>query len=165
MNKKHHSESFWDKLIQFIKFSLVGVSNTLISEGVYAILLYFRMHYLLASFIGFSLSVVNAYYWNNRYVFVEQDDLEKRVWWKVFCKTYLAYTGGFVLNAVLLVFFMDILKLERFLIQPAAWFIQKGMIKFDAHFLAGILAAFLNLVITVPINFIANKYWAFRQKK
>ena len=71
--KEGTRKGFW----QFIKFALVGVSNTLISEIVYAILVFFKMHYLPASFIGFMLSVLNAYYWSNKYVFTENPEEEK----------------------------------------------------------------------------------------
>lgn len=152
-------------LIQFIKFSLVGVLNTAISEGVYAVLLYFDVHYILASFIGFSLSVVNAYYWNNKYVFKASDDGEKRVWWKVFIKTYVAYLWGYLANALLLILWMDIIKIEKWMTHPGEWFATMGMEGFDARFLAGIVAAVLNLIITVPMNYIINKKWAFKQKQ
>lgn len=151
-------------LMQFVKFSLVGVLNTLISEGVYAVLLYFNVHYLLSSFIGFSLSVLNAYYWNNKYVFKAKENAEKRIWWKVLGKTYIAYLGGYVANAGLLVFWMDILSIERFMGPVSDWFMNKGLSDFDAKFIAGIVAAGLNLMITVPMNYVINKKWAFKQK-
>lgn len=151
-------------IVQFVKFSLVGVLNTAISEGVYAVLIYFKMHYILASFIGFSLSVLNAYYWNNKYVFKASEDGEKRIWWKVLLKTYIAYLWGYIANAGLLFFWMDILKIERGLYPMANWFMNKGFSGFDERFLAGIIAAILNLIITVPMNYIINKKWAFKQK-
>ncbi len=154
-------KSLW----QFIKFSLVGVSNTLISEGIYAVLVYFRMHYLPASFIGFSLSTINAYYWNNKYVFAEQEEGEKRVWWKVFAKTYVAYLWGYCVTALLLVLWIDILNIARLMEPLGAWCVEQGYESLDAVFWGNILAAFINLVITVPMNFIINKYWAYRQKK
>lgn len=150
---------------QILKFMLVGVSNTIVSEGIYAVLVFFKMHYLPASFIGFSVSVLNAYYWSNKYVFKEQEGEEKRVWWKVLIKTYVAYLGGYLLSAVLLVFWIDILHIARWLELPAKWFADIGMTKFDAKFLGDIVAAGLNLVITVPMNFLVNKYWAYKQKK
>lgn len=62
------------KLKQFIKFGIVGISNTLISYVVYNnVLLRLKMHYIGASIIGFLVSVVNSYYWNNKYTFKEQD--------------------------------------------------------------------------------------------
>lgn len=150
--------------LQFIKFGLVGVSNTLISEGVYFIIVFFGGNYLFASFVGFMLSVLNAYYWSNRYVFKESDDKEKRVWWKVLLKTYAAYFWGYIVHALLLVFWVDIVKLSRFMGPLAAVFAGFGMEKIDAKMLGELIAAVLNLVITVPMNFVVNKYWAYRQK-
>lgn len=152
-------------LLQFIKFALVGVSNTLISEGIYAVLVFFKMHYIPASFIGFSLSVINAYYWNHKYVFKENAEDEKRVWWKVFCKTYVAYFWGYLANAALLVFWIDLLKIGRFFAPLAEWFAERGMERLDGQFCGNLAAAGLNLLLTVPMNYIINKYWAYRQKK
>lgn len=152
-------KGFW----QFVKFSLVGVSNTLISEGVYALLVYFKVHYLLAQLIGFSLSVLNAYYWNSRYVFA--DNGAERVWWKMLAKTYLAYFGGYLVNAFLLIFWIDILHISSWMEPAAGWFAGHGIESFDAQFLGSVLAAGINLLITVPMNFVVNKYWTFRQKK
>ena len=152
-------KGFW----QFVKFTIVGVSNTLISEGVYALLVYFKVHYLLAQFIGFSLSVLNAYYWSSRYVFTENDG--ERVWWKMLIKTYLAYFWGYLLNAALLVFWIDILHVSRWMEPFAGWFAGHGVESFDAQFLGSVLAAGINLLITVPMNFVINKYWAYGQKK
>ena len=154
-----------ENILQFIKFALVGVSNTLISEGIYAILIFFRMHYIPASFIGFSLSVINAYYWNHKYVFKENADSEQRVWWKVFCKTYIAYFWGYLANAVLLVFWIDILKIGQLLTPFAKWFAERGLERLDEQFCGNLAAAGLNLLITVPMNYVINKYWAYRQKK
>lgn len=154
-----------ENILQFIKFALVGVLNTLISEGVYAILIFFRMHYIPASFIGFSLSVVNAYYWSHKYVFKETADGEKRVWWKVFCKTYIAYFWGYLANTALLVFWIDILKISQFLTPVSRWFTKRGMERLDEQFCGDLAAAGLNLLFTVPMNYVINKYWAYRQKK
>ena len=123
------------------------------------------MHYLPASFIGFSVSVLNAYYWSNKYVFREQEGEEKRVWWKVLAKTYIAYLWGYLVSAALLVFWIDVLHISRWMEALAGWFLAHGWTRFDAEFLGNLLAAGLNLMITVPMNFVLNKYWAYRQKK
>lgn len=58
------------KCWQIIKFGIVGVSNTLISLAVYQLALNaLGLHYLAANALGLVISVVNAYYWNNRCVF------------------------------------------------------------------------------------------------
>ena len=159
------STSVKGKIIQFVKFSIVGVSNTVISEGVYAVLIFFRMHYLPASFIGFVISVLNAYYWNNRFVFKEEKGDEKRVWWKVLLKTYVAYIWGYIATACLLIFWIEIVDIAQWMEPLEQWFAVRGMESIDSHYLAGLLAALLNYLITVPMNYLLNKYWAFQQKK
>ena len=154
-------KSIW----QIIKFALVGVSNTIVSEAVYAVLIFFKVHYLPASFIGFSLSVLNAYYWSSRYVFKEQEDAEKRVWWKVLFKTYVAYLWGYLVSVALLVFWIDFLHISRWMEPLGNWFVNAGYERLDAQFLGNLLAAVLNLMITIPMNFLLNKYWAYKQKE
>lgn len=149
---------------QIIKFALVGVSNTIVSEGVYAILVFCRVHYLPASFIGFSLSVLNAYYWSSRYVFKEDESAEKRVWWKVLLKTYAAYLWGYLVSAALLVFWIDCIHVSQWMEPLGSRLVKAGYERLDAQFLGSLLAAVLNLIITVPMNFVLNKYWAYRQK-
>ena len=56
-------------LSQFIKFGLVGLSNTAISYFTYALCIYIGLHYFIANALGFVLSVLNSFYWNNKYVF------------------------------------------------------------------------------------------------
>lgn len=148
--------------MQFIKFGLVGVSNTLISEGVYTILIFFKMHYIPASFIGFSLSVINAFYWNQKYVFVDEG---KHKWqWRIFMKTYLAYLGSYLLSVVLLILWIDIVHIADWLTGVETWTFARGYYRLDKEFMGQALAAFLNLLLTVPLNFLANKYWAFRKR-
>ena len=149
-------------LVQFIKFSLVGLSNTLLSEGIYVILVYFKMHYIPASFIGFSLSTVNAFYWNSRYVFTAG---EKQSPIRLFFRTYLAYLGSYLLSAALLFFWIDLLHISRYMDLPAVWCTLHGLQGFDREFFGEAIAAFLNLLITVPLNFFVNKFWAYREKR
>lgn len=130
-----------DKVKQFIKFGIVGVSNTLISYVIYVLLVYLGMHYLAANIIGFIVSVFNAYYWNNRFVFKEQEG-EHRIWWKTLIKTFMSYAGtGLVLSNVLLIVLVEWLEMSE------------------------IIAPIIILLITVPLNFIMNKYWAFKRQK
>ena len=59
----------WDKFMQFVKFCVVGLSNFIISYVVYAAALALGLHWLAGSILGFVISVLNAFYWNNKYVF------------------------------------------------------------------------------------------------
>ena len=135
------SDAQWEAFLQFIKFGIVGVSNTLIHYFTYLICIFAGCHYLIASVIGFLVSVVNAFYWNNKYVFVKEENATRSLW-QAFLKTFLSYAGtGLVLENVLLVIWV------RFLHVPEA------------------IAPLVTLLITIPINFILNKFWAFKDRK
>src|SRR3984957_11570180 len=59
-------------VIQFLKFGLVGVSNTLIAFSVYTLLLKgFGVWYLAASAIGFAVGATNGFLLNRRWTFRE----------------------------------------------------------------------------------------------
>lgn len=134
-------EKRWKLFWQFVQFGIVGLSNTLISYVVYLLGISLGMHYLAASVLGFVVSVQNAFYWNNKYVF-QAEDGEHRVWWKAWIKTFLSYAStGLVLANILLVFWVGILHIPQ------------------------VLGPVINLLITIPLNFILNKLWAFRGKE
>ena len=135
------SDAQWEAFLQFIKFGIVGVSNTLIHYFTYLICIFAGCHYLIASVIGFLVSVMNAFYWNNKYVFVKEENATRSLW-QAFLKTFLSYAGtGLILENVLLVIWV------RFLHVPEA------------------IAPLVTLLITIPINFILNKFWAFKDRK
>ena len=137
--RRFFTETKWNLAAQFVKFGLVGILNNIICYITYLLLLYFGVHYTLANIIGFSVSVLNSYYWNNKYVFISEGN---RVWWKTLIKTYLSYAGtGIVLNSVLLYIWIDICGISSF------------------------IAPLINLIIVIPINYTVNKMWAYKQRK
>jgi len=131
-------------LSQFIKFGLVGVTNTLISYAIYVAVLKILepMHvswdYVAGNVISFVLSVAWSFYWNNKYVFSQKEG-EKRAILPALLKTYLAYGfTGILLTNVLSWVWIDCLGISRY------------------------VAPIINLVINTPLNFIINKIWAFK---
>lgn len=91
---------------QFLKFGLVGISNTLISLIVYYIFFFISPKlYFAGNVAGFVVSVFNAYYWNNKYVFKASG--ESRL--KTILKTFAAYGATFILSSVLLVVMVELL--------------------------------------------------------
>lgn len=127
-------------LKQFIKFGLVGLSNTAVAYIVYAICIFIGLSYFIANFLGFVISVYNAYYWSNRFVFPATTE-EKRNKWLTLLKTYAAYSiTGVFLNSGLLYLFIDHWHINSYLAQAIC------------------------LLFTVPLNFILNKFWSFKQK-
>ena len=136
------SEEKIEILAQFIKFGLVGLSNTLLSYAIYLLTLLIlsplklSWDYFVASVLSFVLSVLWSFFWNNRFVF--KQDSKKRSFWKSLFKTYLSYAfTGIILGNILLYVWVALLGIPK------------------------TLAPLLSLVITVPLNFLLNKYWAF----
>jgi putative flippase GtrA len=57
-------------IAQFVKFGIVGVSNTLLALAVYAVLINgFGMWYIAASAIGYAVGMVNGFLWNRSWTF------------------------------------------------------------------------------------------------
>ncbi|MCD7806513.1 MAG: GtrA family protein [Lachnospiraceae bacterium] len=157
---------------QFLKFCLVGVSNVVVCEGIYVILLFCGVHYLAANILGNLISILNAYLWSNRFAF-QAEDGERRIWWKVLAKTYVSYGFSMALGAGLLVFWLEVVKLSRFMspvlellavVGVTPWLADRGL-AIDASRMAELLAEGINLVITTPINFCVNKFWTYRKQK
>lgn len=154
-------------ILQFIKFGLVGVSNTIVSYSVYAVCCFIigtNVH--VANVAGFIISVFWAFIMQSKFVFKETEEGEHRVWWQVLIKTYIAYSfTGLFLTEVLLILWLQIIDISRFLTPVVNWlFSNFGKIINEVD-LAKAMAPFLNMVFTIPINFCVNKFWAYRQKK
>ena len=133
-------------LVQFVKFGIVGVSNTLLSYGINVAMLLilsplgWSFDYVIANLTAFFLSVLWSFYWNNKYVFTVKGG-QKRNTVKALVKTYISYsfTGIFLTN-----------------IMAYVWINILGISKF--------IAPLITLVFSVPINFLINKFWAFKQE-
>lgn len=50
-----------------------------------------KTDYLFAQIVAFILSVLWAFYWDNKMVFAASMDTE-RIWWKALIKTYISYS-------------------------------------------------------------------------
>lgn len=141
------SEEKWSAFVQFVKFGLVGVSNTVISYVIYVISLLLlqknsllpKSDYLVSQVIAFILSVLWSFYWNRKYVF--DADNENVPWIQALIKTYISYAfTGLFLNTILSIFWVQVVGLSK------------------------MIAPIINLLVSVPINFIMNKFWAFKKK-
>ncbi len=146
--KKPYENVQHDAFMQFVKFGIVGVSNTVISYVLYAgtllilqkTYLFPKIDYLLAQVVAFALSVLWSFYWNNKMVFTVEEGAN-RIWWKALIKTYISYSfTGLFLNSILLVLWVKACGISEF------------------------IAPIINLLISVPVNFLINKFWAFKEE-
>ena len=80
-------------------------------------------------------------------------------------KTYVAYIAGFLLNIGLLFLWVDVVELSRFM-DPFRLFLESFHITyFDNKMLGDLVAQLLCLPVTVPVNYLVNKYWAYRKQE
>lgn len=139
------SEKKLEGILQFFKFGIVGLSSTVISYLIYVIaLLVFqsmevseKIDYLAAQVVAFILSVLWSFYWNNKYVFGDAGGNRNTV--QALMKTYASYAfTGLFLNSILAVLWVQVLGIDK------------------------MLAPIINLLVSVPVNFVMNKFWAFK---
>ncbi len=131
------------KVVQFFKFGMAGLFNTIAYYVVYALCLLIggRDHYVWANALGFIANVLSAFFWNYRYVF-EPEEGEKRNKWRALLRTFVTYGfSGLIINNVMLYVWIDIIHISSY------------------------VGPIINLFITVPFNFIVNKFWACRGVK
>ena len=99
---------------------------------------HFSWDYFAANIIAFILSVAWSFFWNNKYVFAAKEGEKRNIPAALF-KTYVSYgVTGLLLANVLSYVWVDVIGISKF------------------------IAPLLNLVISVPVNFILNKLWAFK---
>lgn len=147
-HKELRDETF-KSFMQFVRFCIVGLSNTMISYVLYTVALlmfhYFGIFqscgYIIAQFIQFFLSVLWSFYWNQKLVFkTKKNDYQSIL--KTLLKTYVSYAfTGLFLSSILLVFWVQVMRISEF------------------------IAPIMNLCISVPLNFFINKFWAFKSEK
>ncbi|MCL2181935.1 MAG: GtrA family protein [Chitinispirillia bacterium] len=132
---------FTGTIAQFFKFCVVGLSNTLISYAVYALLVYLGAHYIIANVAGFIIGVANSFFWSHKFVFKDETGGRRNLL-HALLKAYASYAfSGFVVSSVLLYVFIDAFGASEY------------------------IAPFLLLPVTVPLNYILNKKWAFKPAK
>lgn len=124
-----------NSFIQFFKYSLVGISNVAVSLLFFYTMIYlFSVHYLVANIIAFIAGLTNSYIFNNKWVF-KSNSIDP----KTSLKFLSVNVTNFIINSLLLVFFVEQVALSPFWAQPIIIF------------------------ITTVLGFFLNKFWVFRK--
>lgn len=133
-------------LIQFIKFGLVGVSNTIVGYVLNLLcLLLLSRHavcydYIIANTVSFVLGVLWSFYWNERFVFIENKENYRNNRLVRLLKMYMSYAfTGIILNNVLSYVWISVLGISK------------------------LIAPLINSAVGVPVNYLINKKWTFEE--
>jgi putative flippase GtrA len=122
-------------ILQFVKFGIVGVSNTLISFAVYTLLLkVFGVWYVAASGIGFAVGAVNGFLWN-------------RAW------TFRGHVGD------------ALTPVRWFVVQSCGLLIDLGLVYVfvDGVGLDELFGQAVTTAIVTVLTFFVNRAWTFRE--
>ena len=128
-------------IIQFVKFGIVGVTNTLLSYVINIAVLFFLKDkkigwdFVAGNVVSFIISVAWSFYWNNRFVFNSGNNDS---WITKLLKSYLSYGfTGIVLSNILSYIWISVLGISKY------------------------IAPIINLIISVPLNFMIHKIWVY----
>jgi putative flippase GtrA len=119
---------------QFAKFGVVGVSNTLITYGVFTLLEeVFGVWYIAASGIGFAVGATNGFLLNRSWTFRGHGEGSGAA-----VRWFIVQGCGLLLDLALIAGFVEIGKLNKLIAQ-----------------------AFATMIVVV-ITFFVNRRWTFR---
>lgn len=121
-------------ILQFVKFGIVGVSNTLISFAVYTLLLKaFGVWYVAASGIGFAVGAINGFLWN-------------RAW------TFRGHVGD------------ALTPVRWFVVQGCGLLVNLGLVYLfvDGFGLGKLTGQAATIAIVTVLTFFANRAWTFK---
>lgn len=124
-------------LIKLIRFSIVGVGNTLVNWSIFIILNVFGVYYIISNIIAYIIATVNSYIWNSSWVFKYGQGLNINTSVKFFILNLV----GLTVNTTIMYILVDILNFNKF------------------------IALVIASVLVVIMNYTINKLWVFKEKK
>lgn len=123
-------------LIKLIRFSIVGVGNTLVNWSIFIILNVFGVYYIISNIIAYTIATVNSYIWNSLWVFKYGQGLNINTSVKFFILNLV----GLTVNTTIMYILVDILNFNKF------------------------IALVLASVVVVIMNYTINKLWVFKEE-
>ncbi len=115
------------------RFLFVGVLNLIVSYGIYFILLYLNIYYMLALLISSVIGIAHSFIWNKKWTFKSKGDVQKES-----IRFISVYGIAFLINLVILALFV-----EKMMFNPK-------------------IAQVFALSVVSIISFYGHKYWSFR---
>ena len=129
----NHNMNSYGEFKHLVRFVIVGGVNTALTYALYAGLVWYGIHYLLALTIEYAVGILAGFIANRQWTFANRDHIGPALF------RYIAmYCGVYVLNAVLLTFFVELADMHKLLAQLFA------------------------LGIATIASYIAQRRWVFR---
>ena len=120
---------------QFIKFGVVGVSNTLITAIVIWVLLkQLNTSDYLANIAGYIVGLINSFIWNRKWTFASKSSLKAQI-----LKFILTFALSYLFQLGNLYLLLNYTSIDPFVCQ------------------------LLSIVVYTVINFLMNKYFTFKE--
>jgi len=136
---------------RFIKFSIVGISGTIIDFGIFNLLLYMRLSSIFASTISFIIAVINNFYWNRNWTYPESKIQSIATQLIKFSSVSLA---GLLIRTII----------YKLIEQPSINFTE-GMLSENILFSAEVVGKNISLAFVIIIvllwNYLANRFWTY----
>lgn len=132
-----------ETLIRLFRFCCAGAVNTIVDYAVYALVLWvlpqeWSRAYIPAQALGFVAGTLNAYYMNGGWVFKRKGE-KRRGGKTILLRTFIGYAVTFLLAEGLLMLWIEVFGINRY------------------------IAKLLNLCVTIPLNYLINRFWTFRE--
>lgn len=118
---------------KFIKFTIVGFSNTFVTFIFFSITFkILNLHYLMASSLGYLAGFINSYYWNLRWTFKSNHSN------MILLKFVIVNVVALSVNLLIMRLLVEKMAIDEFISQ------------------------FVAIGIALIVNFGGNNFWTFR---
>lgn len=123
-----------DDFICFIKFGVVGVSNTLINWICFFLLNHLGIYYIIANVLSYAIAIINSFIWNSKWVFRYTENKFTTI-----KKFILLNLFGLIINTFILYILVSFL------------------------FINEMKAVIISTIFVMGINYVCNKLWVFKR--
>lgn len=134
--KKSKWEKFYDKNEEFIRYTTVSIVCTIILYTIYILVNFLTNDkYLLANFLGYSISFTILYIWDMKIFKSKPRKKEKRI--SQLINFIIFRVIGFIIDSLILLFFVESLKIDS------------------------LISKVISSCITFMFNYLTNKWFVF----
>ncbi len=123
-----------DTLIQFIKFNIVGIINTVLNYLIYSLLIYSGVGYRISLAVDYALGIAVSFILNKKYTFKKDEKTNPLM----VIKMIFSYVCIFFINVFLLEFMVEKINVDLYVGQ------------------------FFSIIIIVLISFVLQKLYVFK---